>query len=1070
MAKSEAKIKFTAETSGFTEGIKKADSEIKTLRSELKLNATQLKGNADSVDLLKERQKLLGDELDRARDKVDLTSKKYEKATQVMGENSREAQTLKRQLLEAQNQEAAIGNEIESVNKKIAEQEKAEKSLRNEVKELDRQVSDYDKSLEYNQAELDGAKNKTELLRERQTLLKGAYETSAQRVDALTAALEECGKEVGTNSDEYHELQDELSDARIKQQELKNAIGETTKELNETTSGMNKFAEGLNGAGQKIESVGDKLTVLSGAIVGVGTATGVMASNFENDMANLSTLLDDDSHLQGYEDAVKRISNETGKDLSDISDGMYQAVSSLGDGGKKTMDIFEVMAKSAKAGGAETAESVELISAGMKGYNSVNEQTAQKISDLAFQTQKLGVTTFPEMAKSMQPLFPLSSSLNISYEELFGSMATLTGVTGNTSEVSTQLKAVFSNLLKPTEAMSDLMEEYGYANGAAMIESEGLSGVLMILQDATGGQADQLAQLFSSTEALTAMTALTGTQFDTFNDKLGKMSEAAGATDSALEKVSSTAGDQVRTSLNELKNTGEELGETVLEELNPIIEQATEKVHGFTEWFTGLNDEQKTTIVKIAAVVAAIGPMLIVVGKVTQGISTLIGIIRTVRTVFAMLNLTMLASPVTWIVLGIVALVAIFVVLWNKCDGFRNFWINLWDGIKEKFGAAVDFFKNGFEKITGFFTSLPEKTSDKVNEFKTGVKEGFEEAAGKATEAMEKGYNKIDELTGGRLTDVVNLTKNHLGAMKTAYETNGGGIKGITAATMTHIKGVTTMGYTALNKITGGKLGEMLGMTRTNLSNMKSAYETNGGGIKGITAATMEGIKGITSIGYTAINNITGGKLGEMLGMTRTNLSNMKSAYEENGGGIRGIVAATTTGIKGTWEMGYNMVNELTGGKLDELRGKFTDKMDSIKNIVSDAVRKLKDLFDFDWSLPRVKMPHFSISGSFSIKPPSVPTISCEWYANGAVLTKPTIFGMNGDRQMVGGEAGMEAILPVSILQEYIENAMVKFIGLVPQIDYVKLESVIDSAMRKHPRMKVLSANRRELLRLIEED
>lgn len=1015
MAKNEAKIKFTAETSEFTEGIKKADSEIKTLRSELKLNATQMKGNADSVDLLKERQKLLGDELDRARDKVDLSSKKYEKAAQVMGENSREAQTLKRQLLEAQNQEAAIGNEIASVNKKIEEQEKVEKNLRNEVKELDRQVSDYDKTLEYNQAELDGAKNKTKLLEERVILLKGAYDTSKQRVDALTVALEECGRESGQNSEEYRELQDELADARIKQQELKNAIGDTKEELYETTSGMNKFAEGLENAGQKIESLGDKMTAVSGAIVGVGTAAGVMASGFEDDMANLSTLLDDESHLEGYEDAVKRISNDTGKDLSDISAGMYQAVSSLGDGGKKTQDIFEVMAKSAKAGGAETAESVALISAGMKGYNSVNERTAQKISDLAFQTQKLGVTTFPEMAKSMQPLFPLSSSLNISYEELFGSMATLTGVTGNTSEVSTQLKAVFSNLLKPTEAMSDLMEEYGYANGAAMIESEGLSGVLKILQDATGGQADQLAQLFSSTEALTAMTALTGTQFDTFNDKLGQMSEAAGATDSALEKVSSTAGDQVRTSLNELKNTGEELGETLLEGLNPIIDQATEKVHGFAEWFSGLNDEQKTTIIKIAAVVAAIGPMLIVVGKVAQGISTLIGIIRTVRTVFMMLNLTMLASPVTWIVLGIVALVAIFVVLWNKCEGFRNFWINLWDNIKEKFGAAVDFVKGGIDKITGFFESLPEKTSNKVNEFKEGVKARFEEAAGKATEAMESGYNKIDELTGGRLSDVLNLTKQQLGSMKAAYEENGGGIKGITAATMT-------------------------------------------------------GIKGLATIGYTGLNNITGGKLGEMVGMTRTNLSNMKAAYEANGGGIRGIVAATTTGIRGIWEMEYNVVNELTGGKLDELRGKFTEKMDAIKGIVSDAVQRLKDLFNFDWSLPKVKMPHWSISGSFSLAPPSVPTVSCEWYANGAVLTKPTIFGMNGNRQMVGGEAGMEAILPVSILEEYIENAMVKFIGLVPRIDYVKLESMIDNVMQRHQMMRVLSANRRELLRLIEED
>ena len=86
------------------------------------------------------------------------------------------------------------------------------------------------------------------------------------------------------------------------------------------------------------------------------------------------------------------------------------------------------------------------------------------------------------MANSMKPLFPLSSTLNMSLEELFGSMATLTGVTGNTAEVSTQLKAVFSNLIKPTTAMQKLIEKYGYSNSQAMLETKGFAGVLEILQ------------------------------------------------------------------------------------------------------------------------------------------------------------------------------------------------------------------------------------------------------------------------------------------------------------------------------------------------------------------------------------------------------------------------------------------------------------------------------------------------------------------------------------------------------------------------------------------------------------
>lgn len=167
----------------------------------------------------------------------------------------------------------------------------------------------------------------------------------------------------------------------------------------------------------------------------------------------------------------------------------------------------------------------------MKGYDSVNVKTAQSISDMAFQTQKLGVTTYKELAASMQPLFPLGKSLNVSYQELFGSMATLTGVTGNTAEVTTQMKGLFTGLLKPTESMSKLMQKYGYENGQAMIKAEGMQGVLKILQKETGGQSNKMAQLFSNSRALTAALALTGSQYETFKEKTAKMGKAQGSTE-----------------------------------------------------------------------------------------------------------------------------------------------------------------------------------------------------------------------------------------------------------------------------------------------------------------------------------------------------------------------------------------------------------------------------------------------------------------------------------------------------------------------------------------------------------
>lgn len=449
----------------------------------------------------------------------------------------------------------------------------------------------------------------------------------------------------------------------------KGDMSDIEKAFSTAQTSLDTLEKKFESASQKFEAASKKFAPISAAVAGVGIASGKMALDFEDSMANVNTLLDDPSHLEGYKNAVRRISDNTGLSLETMSAGMYQAVSSLGDGGEETERIFTTMARSAKAGGAEVSDSVALISAGMKGYNDVSNETAQKISDLAFQTAKLGVTTFPEMARSMQPLFPLANSLNLSYEELFGSMATLTGVTGNTAEVSTQLKAVFSNLMAPTTAMQGVIEKYGYSSGQAMLESEGLAGMLKIVQNETGGQADKMAELFSSTEAVTAMTALTGSQFDTFNDKLGQMSDAAGATNAAYEKLQ-TNGDKLRKAWNQVKNMGVLLGSTMLDMLAPSITALTDKIDIFSECFANTEESTRRFIVIIGTVVAAIAPALMLMGKLSG-----------IGATFAK-GLALIASPAGIVIALVAGLAAGFVHLMATNDAFRERVIGIWQGIQ----------------------------------------------------------------------------------------------------------------------------------------------------------------------------------------------------------------------------------------------------------------------------------------------------------------------------------------------------------------------------------------------------
>ena len=102
------------------------------------------------------------------------------------------------------------------------------------------------------------------------------------------------------------------------------------------------------------------------------------------------------------------------------------------------------------------------------------------------------------------------------------------------------------------------------------------------------------------------------------------------------------------------------------------------------------------------------------------------------------------------------------------------------------------------------------------------------------------------------------------------------------------------------------------------------------------------------------------------------------------------------------WEKGVDGFEGLKSGALERfaaLGDGIKDKLEGVKNFVSDCVGKLKDFFHFDWSLPKIKLPHFSISGSFSLNPPSIPSFGIDWYKDGGIMTEPTIFGRNPGRR-----------------------------------------------------------------------
>ena len=133
-------------------------------------------------------------------------------------------------------------------------------------------------------------------------------------------------------------------------------------------------------------------------------------------------------------------------------------------------------------------------------------------------------------------------------------------------------------------------------------------------------------------------------------------------------------------------------------------------------------------------------------------------------------------------------------------------------------------------------------------------------------------------------------------------------------------------------------------------------------------------------------------------------------------------------GIKQYYSVGYDAINKLTGGKLDELKDKMLGKLNSVKDKVKGIIDAIKDFFHFESAVPKIRMPQFIVKPKgWKLKDlfeGVIPDIDLKWFAKGGVMTSPTLFGMNGNSALIGGEAGPEAIAPIETLQKYIAEAV----------------------------------------------
>lgn len=457
------------------------------------------------------------------------------------------------------------------------------------------------------------------------------------------------------------------------------------------------------------------------------------------------------------------------------------------------------------------------------------------------------------------------------------------------------------------------------------------------------------------------------------------MMKASGAVGQASKESSQYA--NVQANLNEKwRQFKAQIGEPLLENVvNPAMQKLSVLVDKASTGFQDLQkwvSENKTLLSVLGGVIGAVavGMTAYSIAQTAMTVASKLHTAATVAEKLAVLGLNgaMLTSPVTWIVAGIVALIAVFVILWNKCEGFRNFWINLWDKIKTAFAPVIEFVKSSFE-------SFKEK-------LQTGIVPALQDLWAAIKEKVLPVLSLIWDYVQIYIQPAFEWLKTGLENIKIVFQTIFTVIKTIVSTAFENIKTVITTVWNNIKIVISTVLDVIKNIIKLATSIIKGDWKGAWEAIKGIFSSIWNAIKGIVSNVWNAIKSIFS-----------NNLNAIKSSVSTVFNGVKAVIQNTINGAKNIVKSGLN----------------------AIKNFFS----KLKLKF------PSIKLPHFSIKGSFSLKPPSVPKLSVDWYAkamkNAMLLNQPTIFGVNPNGNLMGGgEAGQEVVAGSSTLMAMIRNAV----------------------------------------------
>ena len=979
------KIEIDGDTQPLQTALKGINKESVNATNELKQIDKALKFDTGNVTLLTQKQEVLEKQVGITRDKLEALRQAQSKVDEEFKKGNigpEQYRAFQREVEVTQNVLKGYEGKLASVTKTLEGNGDATKNNQTQLKELQNEqkllTSESEKvvsSFKLQESQMGANASEADKLALAEKKIGAQSEIVARQIENLEKQLEITKKEYGENSAEANKMEAELNQAKTAYANLNQELGKLGSTANSNQTQLKELQNEQKLLASESEKVvssfklqesqmganaseADKLALAEKKI---GAQSEIVARQIENLEKQLEITKKEYGENSAEANKMEAELNNAKTAFNNLNDEM-KGTKSVADSAQESLGEI---AKAARA---------ELL-----------QQFSEKLGDISEKLVDVGKEAI-EAAASMQ-------ASNAQFSTVFGDMEgqareALNNIGKEMSIVPERLQGSFTQMASfaktsglDTAQALDLSTRAtkAAADGAAFYDKS-IESVTESLQSFLKGNfANDAALGISATETTrnAAANKLYGKSFKDLSEAqkqltLLQMVEDGNELSGALGQAARES-DGLENVMGNLKQSGTNalaaLGQPLLEMLIPVFQALGDIIKGVADWFGTLPGPIKEFIVMIGGVVTAVGFLAPIFLSLQAIFTTSIGAMITA------------ALPIIGTAAAIAAAVAAVVVilkyLWETNEGFRNAVTAVWEAISSVINTVVseisNFIMSIFGTVVTWWTENQELIRSITDAVWTGISAIISATMTVLGPLIEGGWNTIQIITS-TVWEVI----------KTVVETAINVVLGIIKAVMQILT------------------GDWSGAWET----IKSVGETIWNGIASVIGTIFNGIAQVLSNIWNTIStvasNVWNGIKSTLSGIFDGISSSVSSVFN----GIRDTISNIWNGIKSTASSVWNGIKDTIGNAIN-----------GAKDLVGSAIEAIKGFFNFEFRWPHIPLPHFSISGSLNPVDwlsNGLPSIGVEWYAKGGILTKPTVFGSNGNSLMVGGEAGNEAVLPLN--------------------------------------------------------